>query len=346
VGYARITPDATSATRFMLEQTGLVAALTQEGTDEALGRAENLKELLTATQEFDRQREERLAAAGQPLPSLVPLPGGPEAPGTPDPEPELTPAEVAGQQDLFTARPPPAPPPPEPLPPPAPAPVDEGAVPLEIEAPPLQAFLEQLSLVGDADGDTGAGSGRVSLMTLHAAKGLEFDVVFLTGMEEEVFPHRRATAPEASPEEMAEERRLCYVGFTRARRRLYCSLAQSRALFGELRFNAPSRFLSEVPPELFGFAEVPSPERPSARPPTLRRRGGDDEGPVVDRSYDQSTDFHQGGETEVRGMRVHHSQFGRGVVEAVNGKGPSAKLTVRFDNFGTKTVIARFLTPG
>jgi DNA helicase-2/ATP-dependent DNA helicase PcrA len=351
VAFASATPDATSATRYMLEQTGLVAAYTQEGTDESLGRAENLKELLTATQEFDRQREERLAAAGQPLPPLVHIPSGPDAVGTSEPEDQ--PEGVAGQQDLFAPRPAPAaaaPPAaatttPAPTGPAATPEAEEGAVPLEVEAPPLQAFLEQLSLVGDADGDTGVGSGRVSLMTLHAAKGLEFDVVFLTGMEEEVFPHRRATAPEAAVEEMAEERRLCYVGFTRARRRLYCSLAQSRALFGELRFNPPSRFLSEVPQALFGFAEVPSVDRPAARPPTLRRRG-EDEGPVVDRSYDQSTDFHQGGETEVKGMRVHHSQFGRGVVVDVNGKGPGAKLTVRFDNFGTKTVIARFLTPG
>lgn len=393
VAFARAAPDATSATRSMLEQTGLIATLMQEGSEESIGRAENLKELLTATQEFDRQREERLAAAGQPLPPLVPLPEGPDAVGTPDPEPELPAAPTSGQGDLFLgfaqATPAPLAPSPEERPaeevvgpasvgtasmaaalmgttlvvsPPAVSPATltapqagEGptepveGVPLEVEAPPLQAFLEQLALVGDADGETGVGKGRVSLMTLHAAKGLEFDAVFLTGMEEDIFPHRRATGLEASEEDMAEERRLCYVGFTRARRRLVCTLAQSRALFGELRFNAPSRFLSEVPMELFAFAEVPSaPQGQGARPPSLRRRGGgaDADGPVVDRSYDQSTDFHQGGQEDVRGLRVQHSQFGRGVVVDVNGKGPSAKLTVRFDNFGTKLVIARFLTPG
>jgi DNA helicase-2/ATP-dependent DNA helicase PcrA len=374
VRFAGATPDATTAARYMLEQTGLVATLTQEGSEESLGRAENLKELLTATQEFDRQREERLAASGQPLPPLVPLPEGPDAAGTPDPEPEEPEVETSGQGDLFrgfalgapaASAPVPAPVAPVvpvvPVVPPVvleasagPSPgssalgeLDDG-VPLEVEAPPLQGFLEQLSLVGDADGETGVGKGRVSLMTLHAAKGLEFDAVFLTGMEEEIFPHRRSTRPEAAVEDMAEERRLCYVGFTRARRRLYCTLAQSRALFGELKFNAPSRFISEVPMELFGFAEAPSAQSLMARPPTHRRRGaaGDDDGPVVDRSYDQSTDFHQGGQEEVKGMRVHHSQFGRGVVTDVNGKGPSAKLTVRFDNFGTKTVIARFLSPG
>lgn len=220
---------------------------------------------------------------------------------------------------------------------------------LEIEAPPLQSFLERISLVGDADGESGVGQGRVSLMTLHAAKGLEFDVVALTGMEEEIFPHRRATNPEASEDEMAEERRLCYVGFTRARRRLICSLAQQRALFGDLRFNPPSRFLSEVPPALFGLdvdsGGVPQmPHVPQAtRGPMIRRRQAD-EGPVIDRTYDQSTDFHQGGDHDVKGQRVQHSQFGKGVILDVSGKGPNAKLTVRFEA-GVKVVVARFLTP-
>ncbi len=351
IAFARNTPDATSAARFMLEQTGLVATLMADGSEEAIGRAENLKELLTATQEFDRQREERLAAAGQPLPSLVALPTGPDAAGTPDPEPEVEPSP---QGDLFSAfaRPAPkpvevAPPPPPPTPAPAEAALPDDAAPLEQEVPPLQGFLEQLSLVGDADGETGVGKQRVSLMTMHAAKGLEFDAVFITGMEEEIFPSRRATKPEASEEEMNEERRLCYVGFTRARRRLFCSLAQSRALFGELKFNAPSRFLGEVPQELFGLHEVPEPsERARAMPPMVRRRGGDEDGVHVDRTYDQSTDFHQGGEGDIKGMRVSHSQFGNGKVLDVVGKGPNAKLTIKFDNFGVKTVIARFLTPG
>ena len=303
--YAKHTPDATSAARYMLEQTGLVATYMAEGSDEAIGRAENLKELLTATGEFDRQREERLAASGQPLPAMVPMPEGPGTPGTPDPEPEVEPSP---QGDLFAAfhRPAPKPEPaPVILPPQPPSPPavervgergDADDARSSSRCPPLQGFLEQLSLVGDADGETGVGKQRVSLMTMHAAKGLEFDAVFITGMEEEVFPNRRATKPEASEEEMSEERRLCYVGFTRARRRLFCSLAQSRALFGELRWNPPSRFLAEVPQELFGFHQIPEIERPSHRPPQLRRRGEDETGVHVDRTYDQSTDFHQDGE--------------------------------------------------
>ncbi len=289
VKFAAEAPDATSAAELMLRETGLVAAQMAEGSDEAITRADNLRELITATKEFDLQRNQRLAAA-KPI----------------DPN---------------------------------------GEPPLEIEAPPLQAFLEQVSLVGESDGD--AGEGRVSLMTLHAAKGLEFDAVFITGMEEEIFPHRRATQPEASDEDMAEERRLCYVGFTRARRRLYCSLAQSRTLFGELRFNAPSRFLAEVPKELFGLPpEYAPPPMQRAVPYGRRRQSYSDDGPAIDRSMDQSSDFHQDSASgDVRGMRVQHTQFGKGVIMASVGQGPNAKLTVRFETVGTKTVIARFLQP-
>ncbi|MGV3619409.1 MAG: UvrD-helicase domain-containing protein [Archangium sp.] len=348
IAYGKQTPDATSAARYMFEQTQLVATYMADGSEEAIGRAENLKELLTATQEFDRQREERLAASGRPLPQMVPFPDGPDAAGTPDPEPEVEPSP---QGDLFASFARPLPPKPEPVIEAPPAPLDAALppdiAPLELEVPPLQGFLEQLSLVGDADGETGVGKQRVSLMTMHAAKGLEFDAVFITGMEEEIFPSRRATKPEASEEEMSEERRLCYVGFTRARRRLFCTLAQSRALFGELKFNPPSRFLGEVPQELFGLHEIPEVERPRPMPPMIRRRGSDEDGVHVDRTYDQSTDFHQGGgDEEVKGMRVSHSQFGGGKVIEVVGKGPNAKLTINFDKFGVKTVIARFLTPG
>ncbi len=420
VRFAQTAPEVTPAAEFMLERTGMLAGYLAEGSDESMTRAENLRELLTATQEFDQQRAEAMGtttAQGE-VKALAPPPPPPPPP-PPDPEvakPAATRPEVArpeapkkraptGQGDFFALMSTPASEAPSPETPPsslvvdagpvaeapesplaegaltpstaatgergapagvspkvdmapafsldvdAPPVIDSSAEPvsLEVEAPPLQSFLERISLVGDADGESGVGQGRVSLMTLHAAKGLEFDVVALTGMEEEIFPHRRATAPEASEEEMAEERRLCYVGFTRARRRLICSLAQQRALFGDLRFNPPSRFLSEVPPVLFGLeldsTGVPSMEHvPQAtRGPMIRRRQAD-EGPVVDRTYDQSTDFHQDGDHDVRGQRVQHSSFGKGVVLDVSGKGPNAKLTVRFE-LGVKVVVARFLTP-
>ncbi len=108
--------------------------------------------------------------------------------------------------------------------------------------------------------------------------------------------------------------------------------------------NAPSRFLSEVPRELVDFPQyVFAPARPQ---PPRRRYGGSDDGPVIDRSYDQSTDFHQdSGQSDVRGLRVNHTQFGRGVILEAAGKGPNAKLTVQFETGAVKTVIARFLTP-
>ncbi|MBL8917898.1 MAG: UvrD-helicase domain-containing protein [Myxococcaceae bacterium] len=357
VAFARSAPEVTRAAEVMLEKTGMLAGYLADGSDDALTRAENLRELLTATQEFDQQRAEALGlttAEGEVKAPPPPPPAPPPPPKDPERQKKRALAPSA-QHDLFSLFDAPEPevtpaaePAPEPSPP---APVDASVEPvsLEIEAPPLQAFLERISLLGDADGDSGVGQGRVSLMTLHAAKGLEFDVVALTGMEEEIFPHRRATGPEASEEDMAEERRLCYVGFTRARRRLLCTLAQQRALFGDLRFNPPSRFLSEVPPELFGIDVngpgllATQPHVPQAAMPVLRRRQAD-EGPVIDRSYDQSTDFHQDGDHDVRGQRVRHSQFGKGVILDVAGKGPNAKLTVRFDA-GVKVVIARFLTP-
>jgi DNA helicase-2/ATP-dependent DNA helicase PcrA len=276
-------PDAATAVERMLSETGLVANYEEEGSTESVTRAENLRELLGAAQEFDLQRAQ-----------LPPL----------------------GEESLA------------------------------IDAPPLQTLLEQISLMGDADEEVP--EGRVSLMTLHAAKGLEFDVVFLTGMEDGVFPHSRALDMRASEEDMAEERRLCYVGFTRARRRLYVSFAQSRSLFGEVKYNPPSRFLAEVPRELFGFDSIEMPERApaAATPPRIRRASEyESTGPYVDRSYAQNTEL-SGAVDDVKGMRVTHPQFGSGTVLDVDGMGPNAKLTVKFPTVGLKRVIARFLTPG
>jgi DNA helicase-2/ATP-dependent DNA helicase PcrA len=280
--FAVTAPDAATAVERMLGDTQLVSRLQDEGSDESVARAENLRELVGAAQEFELQRA-----------SLPP---------------------IADPTD----------------PPPA----------------PLEAFLEQISLIGEADADVG--EGRVALMTLHAAKGLEFDAVFMPGMEEGVFPHSRALAEDADEEEMAEERRLCYVGFTRARRRLFLSLAQSRALFGELKFNPPSRFLSDVPPELFAFDAAPAinPQASGGVTPYRRKVAAPkspDEGPYVDRSYDQSADFSFG--AAPRGTRVRHDQFGEGEVVQCDGVGPNAKLTVRFERVGLKRVVARFLSP-
>ncbi len=360
VDIGKQNPDATAATQAMYEATKLVDSYLAEGSEEAMTRAENLKELLSATQEFDRQRAERFGLSdtttGEVFSAVV-------APVAAALKKETAPSKpkTNGQTDLFAE--PAIEAPEEPV-----ASTDdaldtsfdfgdnvnqssaieafEGGAPLEMSAPPLQSFLEQLSLVGDADGETGQSANRVSLMTVHAAKGLEFDAVFVTGLEEEVFPHRRATTPDATEDDMAEERRLCYVAFTRARRHLWCSFAQTRALFGELRFNPPSRFLSDVSQDLFDVEDdgMRAPVAPAAIHPLIRRRERD-EGPTIDKQYDQSIELDAVMENDVAGIRVRHNQFGDGVVMQVNGKGPNAKLLVRFGMVGEKTVIARFLTP-
>ena len=110
----------------------------------------------------------------------------------------------------------------------------------------LDSFLSTVALLTDAD-QVGDGQNKVTLMTLHSAKGLEFPVVFLVGLEEGVFPHNRALSDET---QMEEERRLCYVGMTRARYRLYLTNALSRTLWGQANYNAASRFLKEIPPEM------------------------------------------------------------------------------------------------
>src|SRR5947209_5601050 len=122
----------------------------------------------------------------------------------------------------------------------------------------LADFLEQVALVADADEvpDPDETGGVVTLMTLHSAKGLEFPVVFLTGMEDGVFPHMRSLG---EPREMEEERRLAYVGITRARQRLYLSRATVRAAWGQTSYNPPSRFLEEVPGDLIDWQREPEP---------------------------------------------------------------------------------------
>jgi DNA helicase-2/ATP-dependent DNA helicase PcrA len=226
--------------------------------------------------------------------------------------------------------------------------------------PPLARFLEQIALLGEADQATP--EGRVALMTLHAAKGLEFTAVVLTGLEEGTFPREPwgdVSAAEAA-EAQDEERRLCYVGMTRAKKRLTLSLARRRMGYGEggpsFRSMEPSRFLTDLPPELFGEAvarEVRAREarafRPVApRPPIVRRHPGALPGEPhieLDASvggYDFDQRPEHGRAPFARGDHVLHPSLGEGVVLACEGAGENAKVTVRFDA-GEKRVLARFL---
>jgi DNA helicase-2/ATP-dependent DNA helicase PcrA len=186
----------------------------------------------------------------------------------------------------------------------------------------LREFLDRTFLLGDADSIRD--DAPVLLMSLHAAKGLEFDTVFLVGMEEGLIPHMRAVN---DPGQMEEERRLCYVGMTRARNRLVLTRARERSYFGDRRATLPSRFLSEIPPECFdapaggSFTRTSAPRAaatktlPEDAPRTIRFRPG---------------------------QSVQHERFGFGTVLRVEGAGEDAKLTVSFPGRGATRLLARF----
>jgi DNA helicase-2/ATP-dependent DNA helicase PcrA len=192
----------------------------------------------------------------------------------------------------------------------------------------LELFLDQVALVSDLD-SAELRHDRVSLMTTHSAKGLEFPVVFLVGMEEGVFPHQ-ASSRDASAVE--EERRLCYVGMTRAMERLTLTYATERRRFGSRTFGTPSRFLREIPVEVL--------EEISSAPRSRREPGSGDRN--YDYSYDQSPAASEGEAAIQQGTRVQHPIFGGGTVTAVIGAGPGQKLRIQFDRAGIKTVLVRY----
>jgi DNA helicase-2/ATP-dependent DNA helicase PcrA len=199
------------------------------------------------------------------------------------------------------------------------------------EEPSLDDFLERVALITDTDLVQGEEAG-VTLMTLHNAKGLEFPVVFMTGMEEGVFPHIRTLG---EPEDLEEERRLCYVGITRARRRLYLIHAWSRRLWGqEAHYNPPSRFLAEIPEELTAQAEGQKrvgPQRFTAgtgqAPTGMRRRPAD---PLSFKI----------------GQEVEHDRWGRGVItDIARSRIGGFEATVNFPGAGGEKRLDLALAP-
>jgi DNA helicase-2/ATP-dependent DNA helicase PcrA len=198
------------------------------------------------------------------------------------------------------------------------------------ERSPLEQYLDQVALVSDLDAYDGRGDS-VSLMTGHSAKGLEFPVVYLVGMEEGIFPHAASMRDERSIE---EERRLCYVGMTRAMERLTLTWALERRRYGAHTFGTPSRFLSEIPRDLVVGSS------PDARGPAPARSVGSGSGRMLDYSVGQEPAALDDGAD--RGGRVRHPIFGSGVVLESHGSGPTRKLRIRFDRAGVKTVILRF----
>ena len=249
----RVDEGPAALAKAVLEDVGYLAWVEAEGTFEALGRADNLRELVSGAEEFETESK-RQSAQGDPW------------------------EEVEGLRRL-------------------------------------ELYLESVSLRGDID-DLEEGSGAVTLMTLHNAKGLEFPVVFIVGMEDGVFPHSRALT---DPEELEEERRLCYVGLTRARRRLYLARSRTRMLYGMSSYNGPSRFLKEIPLDL--ISNVRYRER-NRRKESIVERGD----PLSDREI-------------AAGDRVRHDKWGEGLVRTVTGEGDRAEVDVLFDKVGRKRLL-------
>jgi DNA helicase-2/ATP-dependent DNA helicase PcrA len=290
----------------VLDRSGYLAQLHGSNDPQDETRLENLKELITVAREFVAGvatltvPEEELDEVGLPGDSNTPLEG--DIAAALDPEADL--AAGAAEPDAS-----------------------------------LGAFLERVALVADSDqippAPDEADVGVVTLMTLHTAKGLEFDTVFLTGCEDGVFPHQRALA-ERSGNELAEERRLAYVGITRARKRLYISRAIARSSWGSPQHNPPSRFLNEVPSQLVEWrrteAAVTSWRNTSATATqTWRNAVGYGAKPAIREIP-----------SLVAGDRVLHTTFGMGTVVATSGDGDKAMADVDFGSSGLKRLSLRY----
>jgi DNA helicase II / ATP-dependent DNA helicase PcrA len=189
----------------------------------------------------------------------------------------------------------------------------------EAETAGVQAFLDSVMLVSDVD-EWDAEAGGVTLMTLHSAKGLEFPVVFLTGLEEGVFPHARSMN---DPEEIEEERRLCYVGLTRAEQQLYLSYALHRRMQGYGQ-GEPSRFLLEIPEDALRLLSGGRAEPPAARAPA-----------ALDPDPDEDLPFRVG-------ARLRHARWGEGLLVGIQREGAEVIATVHFASVGRKKLSLQY----
>src|SRR5882672_11275378 len=208
--------------------------------------------------------------------------------------------------------------------------------------PSLGGFVDQLSLLSDVDEEAGSRDARVLMMTMHSAKGLEFPIVTIAGLEEGLFPHSRSANDEA---ELEEERRLCYVGITRAERRLVLTSAARRRVFGEYQSTEPSRFLDEIPAEL--VEEAPStflsPQSSFSRFRATPYPKGGYRGRVKEEQEYSYADEDQSVLSGLRpGVQVRHAQFGVGTVLSVEQLDDDIKLLVRFNTVGRKTLRAKY----
>lgn len=202
--------------------------------------------------------------------------------------------------------------------------------------PPLNVFLNQTALAMDSDG-IGEGSDYLTLMTLHAAKGLEYPVIFIVGMEDGVFPHRRAIFS-LGDNEMEEERRLCYVGITRARERLFLSAAKRRLTWGTYENNRLSRFISEIPQELLEISGVDKKRIEKSAPTDSGGSlfvAGTVSRPTVTTAPTTAQLF-------MIGDKVRHGSWGDGVVVQLSGNGEDAMISVAFPGVGIKKLLVKY----
>ena len=217
------------------------------------------------------------------------------------------------------------------------------------EVPTLSGFLEEVALVADID-DVVEGSEYVVLMTLHSAKGLEFPNVYLAGMEDGLFPSYMTIVSDNFEEDMEEERRLCYVGITRAKKRLTITSAKMRMVRGETMFSKVSRFVLEIPVNLLSGTvangkSIPRPSQEEKKAPVvnqakqiLRSKPVMNVPPKAfstDATNQMSLPYQEGD-------RVHHVKFGEGTVTQIIAGGRDYEVTVDFDRFGTKKMFASF----
>ncbi|MEV8351635.1 ATP-dependent DNA helicase [Streptomyces niveus] len=285
----------------VLERTGYLAELQASTDPQDETRIENLQELAAVAMEFE---QERAQAAGTDTTAAT------------DADAVTTDAQGADEGD--------------------------GGPPAATASGSLAEFLERVALVADSDqipDEHEDGSGVITLMTLHTAKGLEFPVVFLTGMEDGVFPHMRALG---QAKELEEERRLAYVGITRARERLYLTRSSMRSAWGQPSYNPPSRFLEEIPGEHLEWKRTGPMAAPAG--PT----SGITSSLSASRSRSGPAGFATRRATEkpvislAVGDRVTHDQFGLGTVVTVTGSGADAQATIDFGDSKPKRLLLRY----
>jgi DNA helicase-2/ATP-dependent DNA helicase PcrA len=272
----------------VLERTGYIRALEEEGTVKAQSRIENVRELLSEAKEFEENLKDTT------------------------PKTQDTGNRTAGKMPAL----------------PEASSLESRVLSLESsQEPTLASFLEGITLKSDID-TWEEQTNQVSLMTLHYAKGLEFPVVFVTGLEEGILPIWRSLENDV---EMEEERRLCYVGITRAKQKLYLTSAAERRLFGNVSNNIPSRFVEEVPSDL---KEIHRDTVALSSPSGATTATGE-------LAYVE--DAVSGGGFNYRiGDRVQHFKWGEGVIKNTSGQGSNMMVTVGFDNGTVKTLMVEY----